>query len=150
MKPFLFIAFSVCIVLHSCKQNESIPFDEKSDKAEIESILNAQSHAWNEGSIEKFMFAYLNSEELCFIGSRGITKGWNTTLYNYQKAYPDLDAMGQLSFEVLDLKNITEGSYYMVGRYTLKRKEDMPTGIFMLIWKKVEGEWKIIADQTCG
>lgn len=150
MRLLLYFLLFISIIHSSCQQSVTNHVDQKLDISEIKTVLNAQADQWNKGSIDDFMSAYWNSEELCFIGSKGLTKGWKTTLENYHKSYPDTETMGKLRFDILELRFITEGVYYMVGRYTLERAEDEPTGIFMLIWKKIDGQWKIIADQTCG
>jgi hypothetical protein len=36
-----------------------------------------------------------------FIGKSGITYGWQKTLDNYKKGYPDKEAMGKLHFTLL-------------------------------------------------
>ncbi len=35
-----------------------------------------------------------------------------------------------------------------MGEYHLKRNVGNATGIFMIIFKRIEGEWKIIADTS--
>ena len=55
----------------------------------IEQKLNAQELAWNHGDLEQFMEeAYWADDQLMFIGSRGLTYGYDQTLANYQKNYP--------------------------------------------------------------
>ena len=152
----LLMSSLTCLIFLACqtdtetlKSSEITTINDNAE-AEIKAALQQQAKDWNAGSIDDFMKGYWKSSELTFIGSRGLTKGWKTTLSNYKKSYPDSEAMGELIFEVLQLTSITNESYYMVGRYTLLRKEDEPSGIFMLVWKKIDGAWKIIADQTCG
>ncbi|MFN9798556.1 MAG: DUF4440 domain-containing protein, partial [Bacteroidota bacterium] len=59
------------------------------DGEEIERIMLAQQEAWNRGSVREFMQPYWPSDSLCFIGRRGVTKGWQATLDNYLMAYPE-------------------------------------------------------------
>lgn len=120
------------------------------DKAikQVTQILHAQADNWNSGDIEAFMQDYWQSDNLQFIGKQGITKGWNNTLENYKKGYPDKAAMGKLSFEILDITKRSRKVISMVGRFTLEREKDQPTGIFLLIWQKIKGKWVIVADYT--
>ena len=148
MKRILILTLGLFFI--SCQNNPSKLQNPELDRMDIEQVLFAQAEAWNKGDLEGFMDGYWNSDQLTFIGSRGLTRGWTTTLENYKKSYPDLVTMGKLKFDVLQLSQISGNSYYMVGRYTLKRAEDEPTGIFMLIWKKINGKWTVIADQTCS
>ena len=117
---------------------------------EISKVLMAQQTDWNNGDIDAFMQGYWKSDSLTFIGSKGLTYGWQKTLENYKKSYPDSNAMGKLTFEIIRLVVLSDTAAIMIGRYTLVRVTDQPTGLFTLIWKKINGRWLIISDQTCG
>jgi len=119
------------------------------DLRTVESILHRQAQDWNTGIIDNFMNGYWVSDELMFIGSKGVTRGWKQTLDNYKKSYPDKATMGELSFEVLENEKLSKKSIMMVGKFHLAReeKEDL-SGHFILIWKKIKGKWVIIADHT--
>lgn len=117
---------------------------------EITKVLLDQQNAWNAGNIDVFMQGYWQSDSLTFIGSKGLTYGWQKTLENYKKGYPDLATMGQLSFEIIKIDILSDAAAIMIGRYTLTREKDQPTGLFTLIWKKIDGRWLIVSDQTCG
>jgi len=49
------------------------------------------------------MKAYWKSEELQFGGANGITKGWQKTLNNYKRGYPNKATMGKLTFQIKDM-----------------------------------------------
>lgn len=119
-------------------------------KAEITKNLLKQQSDWNKGDIDSFMLSYWASDSLNFVGKRGVTKGWKQTLENYKKGYPDKDAMGELIFDILELKNLGPESYLMLGKFTLIRKEDSPSGFFSLIWERKKGKWVITTDHTSG
>ncbi len=144
---FLTLLFS-CSLTKITDKKMKTSFEE--DKIAIEKVMKAQENAWNSGDIDAFMLGYVNSDSLVFIGSRGLTYGWQPTLENYKKGYPDKSAMGKLHFDILELKQLSTEYFYMIGRYELTREKDKPSGYFSLLWQKVKGEWKIIADQTCG
>lgn len=119
------------------------------DEQQIQSLLDAQVKAWNEGKIDEFMKAYWQSDSLMFISSNGITYGYNATLEGYHKRYPDRDAMGQLTFTILKMNRISNDSYFVIGKWFLKReKKGDVGGHFTLLWKKINGEWVIVADHT--
>ena len=119
------------------------------DKATILSILDRQTKAWNTGDLEAFMDGYWQSEELMFIGSRGLTYGWQNTLDNYKKGYPDRATMGQLTFDILETRPLGPEHYLVVGKWHLAREEmDDAEGHFSLTWRKIDGQWVIIADHS--
>lgn len=132
----------------SCSRSNKI--SNKDAEAEIKSVMKMQERAWSDGDVHRFMEGYWKSEQLSFVGKSGINKGWQTTLDNYIKGYPTRDAMGTLTFEILEMNRISEHAYHMIGRYTLVREEDKPTGLFTLIWKYIDGKWLIVSDHTSG
>lgn len=121
-----------------------------SERSTIRQVMSAQENAWNRGDLEGFMQGYWKSDKLKFIGRNGIRYGWDNTLKAYKKGYPDRATMGKLHFEIESLEPLGKNSYYMVGQYKLLRSHDQPSGYFTLVWKKIDGHWKIISDMTCG
>jgi len=116
----------------------------------IHNVVKQQETDWNAGNIPGFMEGYWRSDSLTFIGSKGLTMGWQKTLDNYKKSYPDKATMGKLSLEIIKLDILSTEAAIMIGRFTLLREKDKPTGLFTLIWKKIDGKWLITSDQTCG
>ncbi len=123
---------------------------QKMPKAEraIRAVMADQQAAWNRGDLTAFMDGYWRSDSLRFIGSRGLTYGWQPTLDNYRKGYPDRDAMGQLTFDILSVEQLSARSAFVVGRWHLARKSGDVGGHYTLLWKKIGGKWRIVADHT--
>jgi len=139
MKYLLFI-FLISISASACFAQVN--------EAKIMELLDYQTQAWNEGDIDKFMEIYWNSPELKFVGKSGITYGWKNTLDRYKKTYSTREEMGVLSFEILELEKLSDDLYLIIGKWKLERKSDEPGGHFSLIWKKIDGQWRIIVDHT--
>ena len=119
-------------------------------EAEINRKMELQRQAWNDGNLESFMQPYWNSEQLLFIGSSGLKRGWSTVLNNYKNNYSDSASMGELDFSELTVQKIGGNHMFVVGRWQLKREgklEDLG-GYFSLIWHYIDGEWYIIADHS--
>lgn len=123
-------------------QNDSKEFEQ------IKKILFQQEQDWNKGDIDAFMNAYWKSHDLQFGGASGITKGWQETLDNYKNGYPDKATMGKLSFQVKDMTRHSNKVVSLTGSWELEREKDRPGGHFLLIWRKIKGEWKIVVDHT--
>ena len=116
---------------------------------EVLALLHEQDACWNRGDLDGFMQTYWQSDSLMFIGSSGINYGYDATLKNYYKRYPDRDAMGQLTFTILKLNRISNDSYFVIGKWFLKREKNGDVGgHFTLLWKKIKGEWVIVADHS--
>ena len=124
-------------------------FAQSKDEQQIRSILDAQTKAWNAGDINAFMKGYWQNDSLMFIGSKGITYGYNATLTNYRKSYPDSDAMGQLTFTILSVQQLSPKACYVIGKWFLKREKAGDVGgHFTLLWKKINVRWVIVADHS--
>lgn len=143
MKNILF-AF-LLIFCFSCNNSTS----EDQDKNAIKAVMKLQEKAWSNNDLEGFMKGYWKSDSLKFYGSRGLTKGWQQTLDNYKKGYPTKEHSGTLNFTINDISKIENGSYSVMGQYHLKRSVGDANGVFLIIFKKINNEWKIIADMSC-
>lgn len=116
--------------------------------AAIQSVMDAQESAWNRGDIDGFMLGYWNSDSLRFIGKRGITFGWQKTLENYKRGYPNANAMGQLTFTNLSMELTGDTTAYVIGKWELFRSSDTLSGHYSLLWKNIGGKWLITADHS--
>ena len=114
----------------------------------ILALLNKQVNAWNDGNLTRYMEGYWNSDSLVFIGKKGCTYGYEATLRNYQKAYPDKAAMGQLHFSHLRFKKISRRNYMVIGAWHLQRSIGNLEGSFSLLLRKRKMHWHIIADHS--
>ncbi|MEJ0103030.1 MAG: DUF4440 domain-containing protein [Bacteroidota bacterium] len=123
-------------------------FSQSKDETEIRTVMSIQTQSWNKGDIEAFMKTYWHSDSLMFIGKKGIKWGWQTTLENYKKGYPDTVAMGKLDFNILLVKRLSPEYYYVVGKWHLKRSIGDLEGHYDLVFRKIEGSWLIIADHS--
>ncbi|SHI37978.1 YybH family protein [Algibacter luteus] len=135
----------LCLI---CFCNTYAQSNEEDDIKAINKVLKKQRIAWSNNNLEEFMEGYWKSDSLKFYGSNGVTYGWDNTLERYQKAYPTKNHTGKLSFRINDVTKISEGAYYVLGEYHIKREVGNADGIFMIILKKINGEWKIIADTS--
>lgn len=118
------------------------------DELAVRKVLATQSAAWNRGDIEQFMIGYWQSDSMMFIGKSGVNYGWNATLQNYKKGYPDTAAMGKLQFTLLHLKRLSPEYYFVIGKWHLTRTAGNLEGHFTLLFRKIKGQWQIIADHS--
>jgi ketosteroid isomerase-like protein len=109
--------------------------------------MSAQETAWNQGNIPAFMAYYWKSDSLKFIGSKGVTYGWQKTLDNYRKSFPDKAAMGTLNFTIVEATQLSNDAVYVIGKWALQ-KEKPASGHFTLMWRLIGGKWLIVSDHT--
>lgn len=118
------------------------------DNKAINEMMKAQEIYWNNGDIEGFMEGYWNNAELVFVGKNGPTYGYHNTMEKYKKGYPDKESMGQLHFDILHTQQWDENTIQLIGKFTLTREKDQPTGFFTLLFRKIDSVWKIVSDHT--
>jgi len=95
--------------------------DSSKDIEEITGALHKSAEKWSAGDLENYMDVYWKSEELQFIGKNGIIYGWNQTLENYKKGYPNKDDTRQLKFKILNVSFLAKDLYALTGEYHLIR-----------------------------
>ncbi|WP_299128144.1 DUF4440 domain-containing protein [uncultured Winogradskyella sp.] len=150
-KLIMLIVFTSCISVKAddTANNSNFDTDKNSAEAGIRLVLEQQEKAWNNHDLEGFMEGYWKSEDLKFYGSNGLTRGWDNTLARYKKNYPTKAESGTLNFVINDISKIEGDNYWVMGEYHLKRGVGDADGIFIIIFKKINGEWKIVADMSC-
>jgi ketosteroid isomerase-like protein len=126
----------------------SICLAQNKDEQDIRKLMEKQTRDWNVGSVDEFMKGYWNNDSLMFIGRDGIRYGYQTTLDNYKKNYSDTAHMGKLFFTLLKIEKISNDTYFVIGKWFLKRNMGDIGGIFSLLFRKINGKWLIVADHT--
>lgn len=115
----------------------------------IKKILSSQQKCWNNGDIDGFMQGYWNSEKLVFTSlNHKPAYGWKNTLERYKNSYPTKSSMGELKFEILNLKLISKTTATLKGKWELIRQKDHPNGLFWLDIEKFDNNWLITKDST--
>lgn len=137
----MLILLSLCAVGTFAQKDEKI-------KSDIRKVLDEQTAAWNKGDLEGFMKGYWNSPQMTFVSGDKVTKGWQPTLENYKRSYSSKALMGELSFSELEITVTSKDSAVVLGRFTLVREKDKPTGMFTLNFRKLKEGWRIILDHT--
>jgi len=118
--------------------------------AAVRAVLDAQVEAWNRGDLEAFMAGYWNSPDLVFQSGATITRGWQATRERYRRRYQaEGKEMGRLRFEDLDVQPLSPDAAFIRGRWHLTMKDGSePNGLFTLLARRINGEWKIVHDHT--
>lgn len=137
----LIILFAICFA-------SLVATAQKKDEQAILNAINLQKTAWNKGNLEQFMQTYWKNDSLMFIGKSGVTYGWQNTLNNYKKGYPDTAAMGKLHFDILHVKKISGSYYSVVGKWFLTRSIGNVGGHFTLLFRKIKDKWLIVSDHS--
>lgn len=130
------------LMMHSSVQAQS-----KNERC-IRQILSRQEAAWNTGDLKAFMKGYWESDSMLFMGKKGPTYGYQATLNNYLKSYPDTSHMGHFSSHIVQVKKLSPRYYMVIGQWHLKRSIGDIGGYYSLLFRKIKGHWCIIQDHT--
>ena len=141
------------LILLSCNMNNNNSVDvleqDLNEINTIKKILSSQQECWNNGDIDGFMQGYWNSEKLVFTSlNHKPAYGWKNTLERYKNSYPTKSSMGELRFEILNLKLISKTTATLKGKWELIRQKDHPNGLFWLNIEKFDNNWLITKDST--
>ncbi len=117
-------------------------------ESQIHELLRQQAQHWNAGNIEGFMETYWQSPQLTFSSGGQTTRGWQATLDRYRQKYSTKEQMGFLKFDNFEFTRLGPDAALVLGSWHLTRKDDAPQGRFSLVFKRIEGDWKIIHDHT--
>ena len=141
------------LILLSCNMNNNNSVDvleqDLNEINTIKKILSSQQECWNNGDIDGFMQGYWNSEKLVFTSlNHKPAYGWKNTLERYKNSYPTKSSMGELRFEILNLKLISKTTATLKGKWELIRQKDHPNGLFWLDIEKFDNNCLITKDST--
>ena len=125
----------------------SVSFAQRTQK-ELATILDRQSKCWNNGDLLGFMDDYWKSDSLQFVTRNGVLNGWQTMLDYYRKAYPTVEKMGNLYFDLLSVNELDATHAYLVGRWRVQEKDSKKEGYFSLLFQKINKRWLIVVDHT--
>lgn len=119
------------------------------DRDAVRKVLDDQVAAWNKGDLDGFMAGYWKSEKLTFFTGNEQTAGWQATLDRYHKKYQSGGKdMGKLAFTDLTIELLGADHALVRGRFVLRLGDEMPTGLFTLVLRRLPAGWRIVHDHT--
>jgi uncharacterized protein (TIGR02246 family) len=139
---------SLPAIAHPDPQKTALTKRDAKASEQIRAVLDAQVDAWNRGDIDGFMAGYANSPETVFISGGTITRGWQTVLNRYKKAYDSREKMGTLVFDEIEINMLDKDAAVVNGQWKLNRASDTPHGRFTLILRRLPEGWRVVHDHT--
>jgi ketosteroid isomerase-like protein len=114
-------------------------------------MLETQAIAWNGGNLDGFMAAYARSPETTYIGSSGLIVGIDGIRARYAPLFEPGATRDSLRFTDLQTRELDPRFGIATARYVLERDGAVTsTGPFTLVLMRVEGEWRIVHDQSAA
>lgn len=114
-------------------------------------MLETQAIAWNDGDLDGFMAAYARSPETTYIGASGLIVGIDGIRARYAPLFEPGAARDSLRFADLVTRELDPRLGIATARYILERDGAVTsTGPFTLVLMRVEGDWRIVHDQSAA
>jgi ketosteroid isomerase-like protein len=114
-------------------------------------VLDEQRAAWNRGDLDAFLAGYEPSDRLLFTSGGKIQQGFDATREKYRGRYGEApETMGQLSFEILDVRALGScaDAAIVLGRWGLTETPVAGSGVFSVIFERHGKRWEIVHDHT--
>jgi ketosteroid isomerase-like protein len=143
--PAVLRAAAACVALSACAAAPS--GGGAVTRAEVAAVLDEQVAAWNRGDLDAFMAGYWRDAALSFVGARGVTRGWDRVLAGYRRGYPDADARGTLSFELLEVRPLGASHALVLGCFSIAGRSPA-AGFFTLVLARRPEGLRIVHDHT--
>jgi uncharacterized protein (TIGR02246 family) len=124
-----------------------------STQGSIQTVMDASAAAWNSGDLDRFMGCYDRSPTITYVNATHVIHGYDAirAMYGERFGGGSTAAMGQLSLEIVDFRQIGADHAYVVGRFHLHRDAAHggdATGPTTLLFKRTPAGWRIIADHS--
>ena len=112
-------------------------------------FLGASSEAWNRADLEAFVDDYARDSTTTFVTGGRVQYGWDWIHDNYTRWWDLGSERDSLRFEDVAARSLGSDHLLTTARFVLFRGDSVTaSGPFTLVMKRIEGEWKIIHDQT--
>lgn len=118
-------------------------------QAAVDHLLSESEAAWNGGDLAGFIGWYKRGPGTTFLGSSGLTHGWEAIRERYAARFEPGAARDSLRFEDLETRPLAPWLGLATARYVLFQDDSVTaTGVFTLIVEKTPEGWRIIHDQS--
>jgi beta-aspartyl-peptidase (threonine type) len=125
------------------------PVDPATLNAAVDTLLSQSEAAWNGGDLEGFLLWYQRGPETTFLGSTGLTRGWETIRARYAARFEAGAARDSLRFEDLVTRPLAPRLGLATARYVLFQGDSVTaSGVFTLIVEQKPEGWRIVHDHS--
>ena len=137
MLPTLFVAVAIT------------PAAPAADATAVRKVLADQVAAWNKGDLDGFMAGYWDSPHLFFISGGKSVQGFKALKERYDTNYRgEGKEMGTLKFDEVAVELLGPDAALVRGRWEVTTKKETSGGWYTLVFRKIDGSWKIVHDHT--
>ncbi|MDR3764030.1 MAG: nuclear transport factor 2 family protein [Acidobacteriota bacterium] len=116
----------------------------------IHALLDQQTAAWNRGDLKGYMAGYWHSQDLTFFAADKESSGWEAAYQRYRTAYTGKGReMGRLNFSNVRVAMLGPDAAFARGTWQLTARDgSQRRGLFTLILRRIDGDWRIVHDHS--
>lgn len=128
---------------------------------EVSALLATSAQAWSAGNLDAFMAAYEDAPQTRYLSHGRDVQGFAAIRAMYASRFGgQAGQLGQLSFDVLEVRALGDDHALMVGRYRLRPPQadqvdqagqatrPEATGLFSLVLGRTPAGWRIVLDHS--
>ena len=119
------------------------------DEYKIRQYFSKQEKCWNTADIACFTNAFTVSEALQNGSKAATTFGYEEVIREFKKLSTK-EGMGNLHIDNIKTRRLGDNLYMATGKINLKfpEQEDISQSRFVVLLKKINGDWKIITEHS--
>ena len=119
----------------------------------VQAVLDASAAAWSAGELDRFMQCYERGTGTTYVGGGKVVRGYDAIRAMYAARFGggDRAAMGALTLEIVDFRQLGPDHAYVIGRFRLDRDQahgGPASGPTTLVFRRTGASWHIIADHS--
>jgi hypothetical protein len=123
---------------------ESAPQLDPSDYQQIYSLLIKMGDRWNAHDIDGYLAPYWKSPDLLVVIEGEQLKGWSDVYSTYHRGYPNLDEMGSVIFDRVQIQLVSPDVAVGLDWWTVIQRRGKVLGTSTMVLRKISGNWVIV------
>jgi beta-aspartyl-peptidase (threonine type) len=127
---------------------QTAPNSDPSDYQQIYSLLLTMAARWNAHDLDGFLSVYWNSPDLLIVVAGEQMKGWADFSGTYHRGYANLEEMGTLNPDRIQIQMITPDVAVALDWWTMQQPRRKVFGTTTATLRKFSDGWKVVLAHT--
>jgi uncharacterized protein (TIGR02246 family) len=123
---------------------QTAPESDPSDYQQIYRLLVNMADRWNAHDIDGYLAPYWKSPDLLVVLEGEQLKGWSDFASSYHRGYPNLDEMGSVIPDRIQIQMISADVAVALDWWTVVQKRGKVLGTSTMVLRKIDGNWVIV------
>jgi ketosteroid isomerase-like protein len=128
--------------------SQTAPESDPSDYQQIYSLLAVQADRWNAHDLDGYFDTYWKSPDLLLVVEGEQLKGWSDLVATYRRGYANLDEMGSITPDRVQIQMVTPDVAIALDWWTANVKRTKILGTSTMVLRKFDDGWKVVVAHT--